>query len=625
MRFLAHSSSATWRRLATAFTALLLALSMTLTAAPPAAGQERSDPAGAAAEAAGSGGVPAARAAQKVVVITVHEEIDRYTLYAIKQRLEAAAASGAEAVVFDIDTPGGELKAALDICQAIKQSPIPNTVAWVHPDAYSAGALISLACREIVVVPGATMGDAAPIMVGLFGMLNELPDVERQKLLIPLLVEVTDSARLRGYDEMLVQGLVSTGVELWLVENAADPSQRYFITRGEYRAIFGQEPPEGMTPDIAAVGERSSSRHGAHVPPIAEDAEDDEPPAASPPGPTAPDSPTAFAPAEAISQDTAEAVSVQLERETHRPNFADPAQRGQWKLVKYVSSGRGLVTLKADQLIDYGLAVEKVSNDEELKQFFGAQTLVRLGPSWSVTMVRFLTNPIIRGVLIILFLLGMFIEMTHPGLILPGTVAACALVAMIVPPMLVDLAAWWEIAAILLGIVLLGLELFVLPGFGVAGAAGLLLLFGGLVGTFVGPGEMFDNPQRASDDLVMGVATLLLSTLVAVVLMYFIGKNFGSLPIMKRLILTTRHGDPVDDEGGGGLLSAMGEDDPGGLSVGTVGVVVTTLRPSGKIDVDGRLYDVVSEAGILNPGTEVRVVSADRFRVGVEPAEEERA
>lgn len=628
-----------WRRTATWAAGLLLVLSVMLGGVTA---QAQSD----GAEASKAKAIPAARAAKKVVIITIDEQdgIDRYTLYSVKQRLEDAAASGADAVVIEIDSPGGELKPSIDISQLIKSSPIANTVAWIHPNAFSGGAVIALACREVIVSKNATLGDALIIGGSMFDIINGLPEAERQKFLIPLLVEVTDSARLRGFDEMLVQGIVSTGVELWLVERVDDPTQRAFITPSEYRAVFGQDPPQGMTPAIASVGQKPGKggthgkQHGAHAPPISpgeslqSDTEKDESaffeeperPARMKTARTSEEGSTEFTPAESIPSETAEAVSMGLELHTHRPNFADSAQKGQWRLVSYVSSGRGLVTLKQNQIIEYGLATQTVDSDDELKAYFGATELVRLRPSWSVSMVRFLTNPIIRGVLIVLFLLGMFIEMVHPGVILPGSVAACALVALLMPPALVDMATWWEIAAILIGIVLLGLELFVIPGFGIAGVAGVLLLFGGLVGTFVGPSDLFDGGAAAQSGLITGITTLLLSGLVAGVLMYFIGKNFGSLPVMRKLILTTKHGDRFDDEdntiasSGGTLLGAMGEEEEGMLSIGTVGTVVTTLRPSGKISVNDRIYDVVSEGGIITTGKTVRVVSADKFRVGVE-------
>src|SRR5690606_15667467 len=148
----------------------------------------------------------------------------------------------------------------------------------------------------------------------------------------------------------------------------------------------------------------------------------------------------------------------------------------------------------------YRLAAEEINTDEELATFFGAQNLARLNETWSERMVVFLTSTPVRGVLIVVFLIALFIEMTHPGLILPGTIAALALVVLIAPPFLNNMASWWEIAAILAGIACIAAEIFILPGFGVFGVLGIVLLFGGLLGTFTGSDGLFpDSPQGQQD------------------------------------------------------------------------------------------------------------------------------
>jgi membrane-bound serine protease (ClpP class) len=97
--------------------------------------------------------VPASRQANTVAVLPVHGEIDRITLRSLERRLREASQLGAGAVVLDIDTPGGEMLATLDICHLIRTRAPANTVAWINPKAFSAGTIIALACRETVVHP----------------------------------------------------------------------------------------------------------------------------------------------------------------------------------------------------------------------------------------------------------------------------------------------------------------------------------------------------------------------------------------------------------------------------------------------------------------------------------------
>ncbi len=166
-----------------------------------------------------SSAVPASRKAKDIAVITIREEITSVTADSVRRRITLAEKAGADAIVFDIDTPGGDLYAALAICKLIKNCPIKNTVAWINTRAYSAGAIIALACKEIVNTSSSDFGDALPIAVDPLGQLKTLGKAERQKITAPMIAEVVDSARRNGYDEYLVQGLVSLGVELWLVEN----------------------------------------------------------------------------------------------------------------------------------------------------------------------------------------------------------------------------------------------------------------------------------------------------------------------------------------------------------------------------------------------------------------------
>jgi membrane-bound ClpP family serine protease len=244
-----NSTMGTIVRMAAALAALVLL------AVPAAPGVARAgvltwQPSGAGAP-AGSAAIPAARKAKNIVVITIDREIDAVMARSIGRRIQEAEDAGADGLVFELNTPGGELGAVREISAMIKRSKIPNTVAWVNPMAYSGGAVIALACREIVVSDEAAMGDAAIIAVSFGAMHERLGETERQKFLGPLLLEVVSSARLRGHDERLVQAFISRGVDLILIRNA-QTGEQLFISKAEYREIFGEDPPE-QTPTIPAA------------------------------------------------------------------------------------------------------------------------------------------------------------------------------------------------------------------------------------------------------------------------------------------------------------------------------------------------------------------------------------
>jgi membrane-bound serine protease (ClpP class) len=161
-------------------------------------------------------------------------------------------------------------------------------------------------------------------------------------------------------------------------------------------------------------------------------------------------------------------------------------------------------------------------------------------------------------------------------------------------------------------------EIFLIPGFGVFGVAGILLLFGGMIGVFVGgPANLFPGAVRGRNDLAYALTTVLISTLTSGILMYFVGKHLGGLPVVNRLVLKHRSGDTVGEDEG--LLAAMAAPD-GPVRIGQVGRTLTPLRPAGRVQIDDRIIDVVSEMGFIDTDVAVRVVSVDQFRTVVEKA-----
>jgi membrane-bound serine protease (ClpP class) len=227
---------------------------------------------------------------------------------------------------------------------------------------------------------------------------------------------------------------------------------------------------------------------------------------------------------------------------------------------------------------------------------------------------------IVRGLLIVIFLVALFIEMTHPGVIIPGIVAAGAFILLVAPPLLNNMASWWEIAAMLVGVLLLLLEIFVLPGFGVCGVAGIGLFLAGLVGTFIGAGSggLFPGQSNSGgSELMSGVTTVVLSVATSFVVMWFLAKHFGSLPLLNKLVLRD---EVAADLGGGGLLAAMGPTS-GTVAAGEMGVALTPLRPAGRVQIGDQIVDVVSDFGFIRAGAQVRVVGVDQFRVTVEPVD----
>jgi membrane-bound ClpP family serine protease len=537
--------------------------------------------------------VPAYRQANTVAVLVIHGPIDKVTLSSLDRRVKRAIQEGAEAVVLDIDTPGGALEATLDICHLVRNDAPANTVAWVNPKAYSAGTIIALACREIVVSPDSAFGDAAPI-----SPFGPIPVTERAKLESPILSEVIDSARRNHYDEKLVQAFVSVGVELWLIENKKT-GERIFVDRREYEMVMGDEAPSELTrvapPPQPATSTPVSPWFDTSLPPT--QIEEPDP-------------------------DDRETLQRQIELEQDRPSsrrVLTEGDRGQWKSLRQVVSNDRLLVLKPSEASYYGLSAAIIANDEQLKAYFGAQTVVRYDQAWSESLVQFLTNPIVRGVLLVIFVITLLIELAAPGLGVFGATAGVALLVVIGAPWLTGMAQWWEIVLIAVGLGLIAVELFVIPGFGIAGVSGAGCVLVGLIGTFVS--DDLSSPAGQSD-LLQGLTATLAALFAAGVAAWFLFRQIETLPLLGRFILKTELPPAVPGTSSvPGLLEAIGSPRLP-LQAGDTGIAETDLRPSGRADFDGRLVDVKSIGAYIERGARLRVTAVGPFGIEVEDASE---
>jgi len=193
-----------------------------------------------------------------------------------------------------------------------------------------------------------------------------------------------------------------------------------------------------------------------------------------------------------------------------------------------------------------------------------------------------------------------------------------AIVALLAPPMIVGMAGWWEVAAILIGLAALAAEIFVLPGFGVCGVVGMLSLFAGLIGTFIADGPVLPGDPGSSEGLLLGAGTVLLAIVTAVIGLYFISKRFETFPILNRLVHSTVSGGPREESNRDAMLTAMRETARDLIAPGDEGVAKTPLRPSGNAMINDALVDVVSDLGYIEKGDPVRVVRVEGMRVVVE-------
>jgi membrane-bound serine protease (ClpP class) len=514
--------------------------------------------------------VPAWRHAATVGVIEIHGEIDAITKTTLQRRLERALKDGCDAIVLELDTPGGEVGATLDICSIIKSEAPPNTVAWIRPKAYSAGTIIALSAREIVVAPAASFGDAAPI-TGLPGLgLIGLPATERAKIEAPIVGEVLDSARRRGYDERLVQAFVRIGSELWLVER--DDGVRAVVDATEYERAVGAEPDRDTPISLPMASESTGAIPQALVRGLVGDKE-------------------------VLQSPTRDAAA------TRDPIPA--SERGRWRPLGQLVASDALLVVRSDQARALGLAAGEVDGDDALAAWFGATRVMRYSESWSESLARTLTQWPIQLLLIAIVVIFGVIEFFTPGFGVAGGIATAALLVLVGAPLIAGLSQWWTLLAVGVGIAAVLAEVATLFSGGIVGLLGAAAILAGLLGLFVSDG--LSTPE-GQDQLARGFAVVLGGIMLGAFGAWLAANLLPRWGVARLSILEATIA-------GGARASSAPSSLP---AAGSSGVATGTLRPSGRVTIDGEPFDAVSTQGFIEAGTAVRVIGHQGASVMVE-------
>ncbi len=284
-----------------------------------------------------------------------------------------------------------------------------------------------------------------------------------------------------------------------------------------------------------------------------------------------------------------------------------------------------LLTLIASDALEYGIARAVVKDRAGALEFlserdgvtFASEPLV-LKTLWSEEMVRWLNSPAVMGVLVMLAMLGIYIEFNTPGVGLPGLAAVICFVIIIGSKYLVGLANWVEVALFIVGILLLLVEFFILPGFGVAGMMGIICVLVGLFGMLIkNPPNRVpwpDGPENW-DVFIDGVLGLSFGFMGFVVLAWVLTKYLPKLQFLSGLILV-----PVVAKQGTEMEISMTvppEHGAIGVNIGDIGKVISKLRPTGKARFGDAIVDVVAEAEFLDKGANVEIIEIHGNRVVV--------
>jgi membrane-bound serine protease (ClpP class) len=177
-------------------------------------------------------------AGEKAAIIQLTGEINDFNRDQFFHRFDQARAAGAKVIVVDLDTYGGLVTAGLEISRYLKRQTDVHTIAFVQDKAISAGAMIAMACDEIVMSQSATLGDCAPIVFQFDGSLEDLPPAERAKQESPILADFEESARRNHHDILMADAMVDVKVSVYWVQSP--DGQRKFVGKDDYAKLIAK-------------------------------------------------------------------------------------------------------------------------------------------------------------------------------------------------------------------------------------------------------------------------------------------------------------------------------------------------------------------------------------------------
>jgi membrane-bound serine protease (ClpP class) len=283
------------------------------------------------------------------------------------------------------------------------------------------------------------------------------------------------------------------------------------------------------------------------------------------------------------------------------PKIAEGMVDEDLKIDSIKEAGK-IITFSTSEALQHGFCEAKVESLEDIleRNHIKDYTLHHFELGFPEKIISLVLNPFLSSILILIIIAGIYFEMQTPGLGFAGLAALVALVLYLVPYYLNGLAENWEIIAFFIGIALIAVEIFVLPGFGIAGIAGITLTVGSLFLIMIN-NDAFDFEFVPMNNILYALAAALGGTVGGIILLLVGGSKLHGTRFFQNVALTDTQNRSM-----GYVATQFIES-----LVGKTGVAETVLRPSGKITIDGKLYDAYTRGEYVEKGQAVEVISAE--------------
>lgn len=270
--------------------------------------------------------------------------------------------------------------------------------------------------------------------------------------------------------------------------------------------------------------------------------------------------------------------------------------------IEGIKKAGEIITFSTSEALAHGFCEAKVESIEEIleRNHINQYTLHRFELGLTERIISLVLNPFISSILILVIIAGIYFEMQTPGLGFAGLAALVALILYLVPYYLNGLAANWEIITFFVGLALIAVEIFVLPGFGVAGISGIVLMVGSLFLIMIN-NDAFDFEFVPMTSMLYALAAALGGTLGGMILLLVAGSKLPETRFFRHVALTDTQNRSA------GYVSLQYQES----LLGKTGTAETVLRPSGKVMIGDKMYDAYTRGEYIEKGQLVEVISEE--------------
>lgn len=267
--------------------------------------------------------------------------------------------------------------------------------------------------------------------------------------------------------------------------------------------------------------------------------------------------------------------------------------------VEGISDTGQVLTFTTKEAIQFKFCEGSVESIEEVMEHAGIKdyTIVQQKLTTTDKIIKFLINPFVSGILIMIIVGGIYFELQTPGVGFPIAASAIAAVVYFAPLYIEGLAEHWEIVMFIIGVILIAVEIFAIPGFGIPGILGIIFIVTGLTLSMTG-NIGFDFSGIPVAGLVKSFFIVIIAMFAAILLSFYFGRKILTTTTFGHLAL-----DSVQDKEDGYTSSINAYEN----MIGKSGVAFTVLRPAGKVKIGDEIFDASAEAGYIENGDKIKV------------------